>query len=77
MAAADHRAEELAVVNVAGGERRDCDIGIHADDLRINILILEEVFFLSDGHGQIRHVRIGNGDPNPVERVDGRADDEH
>ena len=28
---ADDRAEELAVIDVTGGER-DCDIGIHADD---------------------------------------------
>ena len=77
MAAADHRAEELAVVDIAGGQRRDRDIGIHADDLGFDVLILEKALLLGHRHGQIRHVRIGNRDANLIEGLGGRMDNQH
>ena len=40
--AADHGAEELAVIDIAGGQRRDRDVGIHADDLGVEIFVFEK-----------------------------------
>jgi hypothetical protein len=51
-------------------------LGIHADDLRVDVFILEKAFFLGHGDGQIRHVWIRNCDPNPVKRVGLRVEPE-
>ena len=68
--AAHHGAEELAIIDVARGERRNGDVGIHADDLRIDVLVFEEALLLRHGHGQVRHVGVGDGDTNSVQRLD-------
>ena len=55
--AADHRAEELAIIDIAGGQRRNGDIGIHADDLRVEIFVLEKAVFV--GHCEVRFGMLG------------------
>ena len=74
--AADDGAEELAVVNVAGGQRRDRDVGIHADDLGVEIFILEEPALQRHLRGEIGHVGIRHRDANALSGVASGAEAE-
>ena len=64
--AADDRAEELAVVDVAGGEGRHRHVRIHTNDFGFEIFILEKPFFLRHGDRQVRHIRIRHRNANAI-----------
>jgi len=61
-------AEELAIIDIPAGKRRDCDVGIHPDDLGVDVFFFEKPLGLRRRHGQVRHVRIRCRDAQSIQR---------
>ncbi len=54
--AAHHRREDHRIVDIAGAERRNRDVGVHADQLEVEALVAEKAPLVPYSSGQKRHV---------------------
>ena len=74
---ADDGAEQLTVVDVSCRQGGDRDVGIHPNDLGFESLVFEQPVFLRHRDRQVRHIRIGHRDANPVQRLRRRVEEAH